>query len=332
MSQIFTATFFIQLLKAYLFFAFLHAVFCIFRMYRIQHYACNKKKGKKRRYQLLQEGRVKILPLYTAEEITQNKKLGSVRLHVFENDTKERKKAIIICPGGGYDHLCTKTEGYPVAARLNELGYTACILEYRVGFDCSTHAPMQDLARAVIFIKEHPDFLNVDISDYAVIGFSAGGNLAGIFGTEEYGYKKYGVEKPGALILGYPWTNVNHWLKHPYWNIFIGLLGIWLSERGNLCMFGFGPHFLRKNRDSICVQNYVTDSYPATYMFAGGNDVLVISHSHTDVLEKALNEHNVIHKYEKFFGVPHGIGLGERTSAEGWLEEALDFWNNNISQ
>jgi hypothetical protein len=64
-------------------------------------------------------------------------------------------------------------------------------------------------------------------------------------------------------------------------------------------------------------------------MYVGGNDVLVLSHSHTDVLEKALKAHNVPYKYEKFFALPHGIGLGVHTSAEGWLENALNFWNNN---
>ena len=64
-------------------------------------------------------------------------------------------------------------------------------------------------------------------------------------------------------------------------------------------------------------------------MYVGGNDVLVLSHSHTDVLEQALIKNNVPHKYEKFFALPHGIGLGEHTSAEGWLENALAFWKEN---
>ena len=330
MGNIFTFVFFKQLIKAYLFFAFLHALFCLFRMYRIQHYSCNSKKGRIRRKQLMSEGRMKIFPLYTRDAIQQNKKLGAVRLHVFSNDTGERTKAVIICPGGGYDHLCTKTEGYPMAARLNELGYTAFILEYRTGFDCSPHAPMQDLAQAVRFIESRQDFFNVDIEGYAVIGFSAGGNLAGIFGSKEWGYDFYKTKKPGALILAYPWTNVNHWLQHPYWNIFIGLLGIWLSERGNIWMFGFGKHFLRSNRESLCVQNFVDEAYPPTYMFAGGNDILVLSHSHTDVMEKSLKEKNIPHMYEKFFALPHGIGLGEKTSAEGWIEKALAFWQEHV--
>ena len=65
-------------------------------------------------------------------------------------------------------------------------------------------------------------------------------------------------------------------------------------------------------------------------MYAGGNDVLVLSHSHTDVLEAALKEKHVPYKYEKFFALPHGIGLGIHTSAEDWLTNALEFWNDHI--
>nr|MCR5545344.1 alpha/beta hydrolase [Lachnospiraceae bacterium] len=198
------------------------------------------------------------------------------------------------------------------------------------GFNCSDHAPMQDLARTVRLLEQHQDEFNIDMEGYAVIGFSAGGNMAGIYGSKEWGYDFYHTKKPGALILAYPWTNVNHWLQHPYWNIFIGLLGLWLSERGNICMFRYSKHFLRKNRETLCVQNYVDTDYPPTYMFAGGNDVLVPSHAHTDVMEKALKENHIPHMYEKFFAVPHGIGLGEKTSAEGWIETALEFWHSHI--
>lgn len=329
MASVFTLKFLGHLFLAYLFFSFLHAVFCILRMYRIQHYACDKAYGKRRRMELQENGQLKVLPLYSFEEIAEHKKRGSARLHVFPSKTGKKSKAIFICPGGGYDHLCTKTEGYPVAAKLNDLGYTAFIVEYRTGFNCGPYFPMEDLAKAISLVTELQDEFNVTMENYAIIGFSAGGNLAGLFGTKEYGYKKYGVKKPGCLILGYPWTNVNHWLQHPYWNIWIGLLGMWLSERGNICMFKFGPHFLRKNRESLCVQNFVTKKYPPTYMYAGGNDVLVLSHSHTDVLEAALKEKHVPYKYEKFFALPHGIGLGIHTSAEGWLTDALEFWNNN---
>lgn len=294
-------------------------------MYVTERYANDREKGRTRLKTLMAEGRLSQVPIYSIEDIRQNRRYESVRLTCFPNDTGEKSRCIIVCPGGGYAHLCTAQEGYPVAARLNELGYTAFVLEYRTGFGNTKHAPMHDLAQAVRHIEAHADEYNVTMEDYVLIGFSAGGNLAGIFGTEEWGYKKYGVRKPGSLILGYPWTNVNHWMSHPYWNVWVGLFGIWTSERGNLFLFGPGLNFKRENRDSVCVQKLITKDYPKTYMFSGSDDILVPSGSHTDVLANTMNQYAIPLMYDRFYRVPHGVGLGMKTPAEGWLERAIKF-------
>ena len=81
----------------------------------------------------------------------------------------------------------------------------------------------------------------------------------------------------------------------------------------------------------MCVQNQVTPDYPPTYMFSGGRDVLVPASHHAEVLENALDEQGVKYKYRRFFSLPHGIGLGLGTKAEGWLKEAVKFWEESIS-
>lgn len=321
----------IHVIQYYLILSFVLTVVSLLRMYRIRWKAGAAKFGKQRMEKLAREHRLRQFPIYTMDEIKASKARGAARVTFFPADTKKRAKVAIVCPGGGYDHLVEKYEGYPIAAKLNEMGINAFVLEYRVGRHCSYHAPMQDLARTVEYLVEHADDFDIDMEDYAIIGFSAGGNAAGIFGSETYGYSKYQVPKPGALLLGYPWTNVNHWAVHPYWNIWVGLLGVWLSERGNFWMFRL-HHFNREQRDSICVQKWITESFPPVYMFAGGNDILVPSGAHTDVMEKALKEHQVPYKYEKFFTVPHGVGLGLHTQAQGWLETAVDFWFEQISK
>ena len=60
--------------------------------------------------------------------------------------------------------------------------------------------------------------------------------------------------------------------------------------------------------------------------FSGSWDVLVPASRHADVFDEALTRAGVEHKYEKYFGVPHGIGLGKRTKAQGWLERAVEYW------
>lgn len=317
----------VSIVKYYLILTFVLTVFSLLRMYRVRWRAGAAKYGKARKDKLAEEHRLRQFPIYSMEEIKSRKSRGAVRVTFFPADGVEHGKVAIVCPGGGYDHLVEKYEGYPIAAKLNEMGINAFVLEYRVGRHCSYHAPMRDLARTIKYIQQHEQELHVTLENYAIVGFSAGGNMAGIFGSEKYGYKNYDVPRPGALLMGYPWTNVNHWLVHPYWNIWVGLLGIWLSERGNFWMFRL-HHFNREYRESLCVQKWITEEFPPVYMFAGGNDILVPSGAHTDVLEKALKQYNVPYKYEKFFGVPHGVGLGLKTGAEGWLTTAVNFWQD----
>ena len=33
---------------------------------------------------------------------------------------------------------------------------------------------------------------------------------------------------------------------------------------------------------------------------------------------------------EVFDGLSHGFGLGEGTVAEGWIDNAVEFWNQNM--
>lgn len=315
------------LIIAYLILTFVFTVYSIARMYYIEHKSNNVKIGRARVKYLQYTGRFIQMPVYSMEEMAADKHKRDVRLMYFPADNPKSKRFIMILPGGGYAHLCTKQEGYPVAAALNKMGINAFVLEYSAGRDCEPYSPMIDLGTALVLIKDNLEKFDVVMDGYALMGFSAGGNLAGIFSSHKFGYLDYQLPKPAAIILGYPWTCVNDWLHHPYWNIWIGLLGIWLSNRGSFYMFGL--RHIRKGRQMLDVQKYIGDDYPPTFMYSGSWDVLVPASRHADVFDASLTEHGVKHVYEKYFGVPHGIGLGLHTKAEGWLERAVEFWEEN---
>ena len=316
------------LLIAYLIFTFLFTVYSIARMYYIEHKSNDRKGGRARVKALQATGRLMQFPVYSMEEMGRDKHKRDVKLMFFPADTPRSKRFAMILPGGGYARVCTKQEGYPVAAALNRMGVNAFVLEYRAGRDCEPFAPMEDLGVALRLIQDNLEKFNVEMDKYALIGFSAGGNLAGIFASGSHGYLDYDLPKPGAVILGYPWTCVNDWLHHPYWNIWIGLMGIWLSNRGSFYMFGV--RHMKKGRELLDVQKYIKEDYPPTFMYSGSWDVLVPASRHADVFDAALKKNGIKHIYEKYFGVPHGIGLGIHTKAEGWLERAVDFWDSFI--
>lgn len=310
----------------YLILTFVFTVYSVARMFYFEHIANDVKGGRARMKELAANGRYIQMPVYSMEEMAEDKHKRDVRLMYFPADNPRDKRFIMILPGGGYAHVCTKQEGYPVAAALNRMGINAFVLEYRTGRDCEPFAPMTDLGTALTLISNNMDKFNVQMEGYALMGFSAGGNLACIFSSHKYGYLDYNLPRPTAIILGYPWTCVNDWLHHPYWNIWIGLLGIWLSNRGSFYMFGLRR--IRKGRVLLDVQKYIDEDYPPTFMYSGSWDVLVPASRHADVFDVALTEKGVEHKYEKYFGVPHGVGLGKRTKASRWLNLAVDFWDN----
>ncbi len=121
---------------------------------------------------------------------------------------KENGTAVVIAPGGGFHLLSMDNEGTDVAEWLNGLGITAFVLKYRLvptGEDPAGEfmakvragaremdreiAPYIELAKAdgraaLEFVRAHAQEYNIDTDKVGIIGFSAGGTLAGAAALE----------------------------------------------------------------------------------------------------------------------------------------------------
>src|SRR5471030_2468927 len=53
----------------------------------------------------------------------------------FPEKGKANGTAVVICPGGGYQNLAIKSEGFDVAKEFNKIGVTAFVLKYRLPSD-----------------------------------------------------------------------------------------------------------------------------------------------------------------------------------------------------
>jgi acetyl esterase/lipase len=97
--------------------------------------------------------------------------------------------AMLICPGGGYHNLGLDVEGEEVAAWLNSIGMTGIILKYR----CPRRpgdvkgepplGPLKDAQRAVSLVRSKAAEWGIDPAKIGIVGFSAGGHLAGATAT-----------------------------------------------------------------------------------------------------------------------------------------------------
>ena len=88
------------------------------------------------------------------------------------------KGAVVICAGGAFQFRSDANEGTPIALELSRRGYQSFVLDYRLRPYTQEEGAL-DLARTVRFIRRHANEYGIDEKDIAVMGFSAGGILAG---------------------------------------------------------------------------------------------------------------------------------------------------------
>lgn len=227
----------------------------------------------------------------------------------------DKAKFVVICPGGGYENVCSIAEGFPLAMEMNRLGYAAFILQYRTGKDAKYPGPLEDLAQAVRFILEHAEEFNIDSAGYAVLGFSAGGHLAASFGTKNLGYERYGLPKPEMMILGYP----------------VITMGDKAHEGSRKALLGMEHVNDQRLRDQYSIEKQVNTSYPPVYLWQCEADETVPVEN-SKMLAEALGQNDVPYFYEIFPGKEHGWGLGTGTHADGWVERMVRFWRKTESK
>lgn len=102
---------------------------------------------------------------------------------------KNSERAVIILPGGGFGYKSMerkRQEGADVAGALNKAGVSAFILHYRSN-PYLWPVPALDLQRAVRYLKVHAEEYALDPEQISLLGFSAGGYLAGSYINEYAG-------------------------------------------------------------------------------------------------------------------------------------------------
>ena len=93
--------------------------------------------------------------------------------------------AVIVIPGGGHSEIWISHEGYNPARWLMEHGIAAFVLKYRLAKEKgSTYTvdknELADVQRAIRLVRNRATEWHIDTSKIGAIGFSAGGELAGL--------------------------------------------------------------------------------------------------------------------------------------------------------
>lgn len=139
--------------------------------------------------------------------------VGDATLHpICLTNTPELKlsprRAVIVCPGGGYGMLSDR-EAEPIAAQFLAAGFATFILHYGVGEAAADYLPLKQVAAAVRYVRTHAADYCVDARYVFTCGFSAGGHLAASAGVL-WQHPCLGAEcadgmaRPTGMILAYP--------------------------------------------------------------------------------------------------------------------------------
>jgi acetyl esterase/lipase len=94
--------------------------------------------------------------------------------------------AVLVFPGGGYDHLAWNMEGIEVCDWLNSIGITGVLVKYRVpenGHYPANTEDLEDAQQAMRITRAHAVEWHIDPKKVGVIGFSAGAHLAVVIST-----------------------------------------------------------------------------------------------------------------------------------------------------
>ncbi|MDI6539863.1 alpha/beta hydrolase [Pantoea ananatis] len=209
---------------------------------------------------------------------------------------KPNRKAVIVAAGGGYKRIETGKEALPAAAWLNQHGYTAYILTYRLpaeGWDDKDIVAIQDAQRALRIVRSREKHVSV-------LGFSAGGHLMGMAACRS-DFKSYAprdeldllepITDSAALI--YPVIT----LEKPYTHTSVHKI---LA----------GPHASEEADARLSVQTYVTPQSPPFFLIQADDDPVSDPHN-TLIMNAVCEQERVSVEMHRFTTGGHGFGMGK---------------------
>jgi len=229
---------------------------------------------------------------------------------------RENGSAVIVFPGGAYMGLAAILEGREVADWFTARGFTAFVLRYRLGKKYLLPVPLIDARRAVQLVRTRANDYHIAPNRIVVIGFSAGGHLAGLSGTQFVPGKPDAEDpidrassRPDFLVLGYPW---------------LGAISS-NTEHLSYCKLVDVMDRCEELRKAYSPDLFVTKETPPTFIYHTTEDQTV-------PVEQALSFYNALLKagvsveMHIFAKGAHGSGLGSGNAALDQWPGLLESW------
>jgi acetyl esterase/lipase len=229
----------------------------------------------------------------------------------------ENGSAVVIFPGGAYQHLATNLEGRQIANWFNARGFRAFVLRYRLTSDGYVlPVPLLDARRAVQTVRARARDYHVDPNRIVVVGFSAGGHLAALAATQPVEGNPEATDaiervssRPDFLVLGYPW---------------IGAISSDTSHLSYCKLFNLMDQ-CEALRTAYSPDLFVTSKTPPTFWYHTADDQTVPIAQGLRFYE-ALIKAGVPAEGHIFARGPHGSGLGKGDLSMDQWPALLETW------
>ncbi len=255
----------------------------------------------------------------------------------------KKRPAVLVCPGGAYLG-CSDREAEPVALRFAAMGYHAFVLRYSTYFEGqfgfpspgemavnpnSVHpAPMRDIGKAFLTIRDHAEAWLVDMDKIAICGFSAGGHNCAMYATHWHRpimTDHLGVVaadlKPAAAIVGYPIGDY-----HIMFGEITDPVGQEISNAASIAFLGTTTPS-NDLLDAVSPVLHITQETPPMFIWATAADELVPVENSTS-LANGLARQGVPFEIHIFEEGMHGLSLADQATAGGLanLEPDVAKW------
>jgi acetyl esterase/lipase len=230
---------------------------------------------------------------------------------------QENGSAVIVMPGGAYAGLSGNLEGREVADWFAARGFRAFVLSYRLSsYGYLLPVPLLDARRAIQTVRARARDYSILPNRIVVIGFSAGGHLAALSGTQFVPGKPDAEDpiervssRPDYMVLGYPWigaisSDTSHLTYCKLFNV---------MDRCEALRAAYSPEL------------FVTKDTPPTFWYHTFSDDTVPVEQGLRFYE-ALVKAGVPAEAHIFAKGPHGTGLGNGDAALDQWPNLLEIW------
>lgn len=230
---------------------------------------------------------------------------GSARIRRRNAPARPGRGFVIVLPGGGY-RIRAEHEAGPLLDWLASIGWNAGVVEYTVD-PARYPRPLDEVLTALAEVRTSVE------GPIGVLGFSAGGHLAGLAATatrEELDALalRTGIRgtRPDFAVLGYPVVSM---VDHPH-----------IGSRDSL-LDGSADDQLASR---LSIENRVDDATGPMFVWTTANDDLPARHSL--LLADRLIAHGIPLELHIYPDGPHGLGLATETPVvREWTAAAADW-------